>query len=63
LGKRKIIIVLKARILEERPFLKALGIEKPEDPRIEVFRISAGEAHFWTMADNLRESELQRVKF
>jgi pyridoxamine 5'-phosphate oxidase len=56
-------IPLKARILEERPFLKFLGIEKPEDPRIEICRIHTGEAHFWTMADNARESEIERIKF
>jgi pyridoxamine 5'-phosphate oxidase len=56
-------IALKTRILEERPFLRSLGIEKPEDPRIEVFRICTGEAHFWTLADNLKEPELERLQF
>ena len=56
-------IALKTRILEERPFLRSLGIEKPEDPRIEIFRICTGEAHFWTLADNLKEPELERIKF
>jgi pyridoxamine 5'-phosphate oxidase len=30
---------------------------------IEVFRLAHGEAHFWTIADILKEHELERVKF
>jgi uncharacterized pyridoxamine 5'-phosphate oxidase family protein len=29
----------------------------------EVFRIHSGEAHFWTLADTLREPELERIRF
>ena len=56
-------IALKTRALEERPFLKGLGIKGPEDPLLVVFRISKGEAYFWTMADNMKESEIERIKF
>jgi uncharacterized pyridoxamine 5'-phosphate oxidase family protein len=57
-------IALKTRIFEERRFLFAkVGIESPEDPRIEIFRIATGEAHFWTMNDILRERELERLRF
>jgi uncharacterized pyridoxamine 5'-phosphate oxidase family protein len=56
-------LALKTRIFEERSFLGSVGIESPEDPRLEVFRIATGEAHFWTMNDIMRERELERVKF
>lgn len=56
-------IALKERLLEERTFMKSLGTGKPEDPMFQVFRIYAGEAHFWTMNDILRESELERIGF
>jgi uncharacterized pyridoxamine 5'-phosphate oxidase family protein len=36
---------LKARLLEERPFLKAIGVGKPDDPLLAVFKIHTGEAH------------------
>ena len=56
-------IALRARVLEERPFLKGLGIEKPEDPLLVLFRVYQGEAYFWTMANNMKESEIERIKF
>ena len=57
-------IALKTRGFEERrPLMEAVGIQKPEDPMIEIFRIYTGEAHFWTLADNMKESEIERIKF
>ena len=56
-------VAVKTRICNARPFLKSLGIDGPEDPRIEVFRIATGEAHFWTMNDIMKERELERIKF
>ena len=53
---------LRSRLLEERPFLKAI-VRGPEDPVLAVFRIYKGEAHFWTMADNMREAEVPRARF
>jgi len=32
-------------------------------PFTQVFRISTGEAHFWTLADSLKEPEVERLKF
>jgi pyridoxamine 5'-phosphate oxidase len=32
-------------------------------PLVRPFRIATGEAHFWTAADNLKESEIERLKF
>jgi pyridoxamine 5'-phosphate oxidase len=38
---------LRARIWQERPFLKDLGAEGPNDPRLFIFRIAHGQAGFW----------------
>lgn len=54
---------LKKKALEDRPFLKDMGIESPEDPRLVVFRVHTGEAFFWTMKDSMRESEIERIRF
>ena len=54
---------LKSKVLAERPFLKGLGIQGPEDPLLVIFRVSSGEAYFWTMANNLKEAEIERIKF
>lgn len=53
---------LKARLLEERPFLKAI-VKGPNDPMLAILRIHEGEAHFWSMTDNLREADIPRIKF
>ncbi len=53
---------LRARLIEERPFLKAI-VEGPEDPALVIFRISHGEARFWTMELNMKEDEAPRVEF
>ncbi len=53
---------LKERLITERPFLKAI-IKGPDDPLLTIFRIPKGEAHFWTMAENMKESEIPRVQF
>jgi len=54
---------LKSKLLEERPFLKSLGIQKPDDPLFVLFRVNKGEAFFWTMADNMKELEIEKLKF
>lgn len=57
-------IGLRIKVLQDRPFLKqAYGIQKPEDPILVLFRIRKGEAYFWTMANNMKESEIQRISF
>ena len=56
-------IQLKARVLEERPYLMQTGIKGPEDPQLIVFRVYRGEAYIWTMPYSLRESEIERVRF
>ena len=56
-------IALKTRLLEERPFLRGLGVDDPASPMLAVFRIYTGEAYFWSMSENMRESESERIKF
>jgi len=53
---------LKSRLLEERPFLQAIA-SGPDDQKLQLFRIYTGEAHFWTIEDNLRESEIKKIVF
>ncbi|OPY50985.1 MAG: Pyridoxamine 5'-phosphate oxidase [Methanosaeta sp. PtaU1.Bin112] len=53
---------LRARLLEERPFLRAI-VNGPKDPLLTIFRIHEGEVQFWSMADNLREADTPRIKF
>lgn len=53
---------LRKKVAEERAALRQI-VGKPIEPLIEVFRIPSGEAHFWTMADILKESELERTRF
>jgi pyridoxamine 5'-phosphate oxidase len=54
---------LRVKILADRPFLKKLGIKGPDDPLFVVFQVYTGEAFFWTMADNMKEAEIDRAKF
>jgi uncharacterized pyridoxamine 5'-phosphate oxidase family protein len=50
------------RITQERSFLEPLA-GRPLADLWEVFRIPAGEAHYWTLPDVLKEPELERIKF
>lgn len=54
---------LKARLLDERPFLLAIGAGSPENQLLAIFRVPHGEAWFWSMAKNLCEAEIERVRF
>ena len=51
------------KCIKERPFLKAMGIEKPDNPLLSVFHLYTGEAYFWTMADSMKEADIPRIKF
>jgi pyridoxamine 5'-phosphate oxidase len=64
-GKVKIITdnKIRARCIEERPFLKNMGITTPDNPLLAVFQVYTGEAYFWTMADTMKEASLPRIKF
>jgi uncharacterized pyridoxamine 5'-phosphate oxidase family protein len=54
-GKAEFVgdIEVKKRLIEERPFLKQMGLTA-ESPGLIVFRVPKGEAHFWTMDTNMQ---------
>lgn len=58
-GKAEIIndIEMKKKCLEDRPFLKDLGLTAESD-ELFLFRIHHGKAHFWTMETNLIPKEI-----
>ena len=64
-GKVKIITdpKIRAKCIEERPFVKNFGITEPDNPLLAVFQVYTGEAYFWTMADSMKEADLPRIKF
>jgi uncharacterized pyridoxamine 5'-phosphate oxidase family protein len=64
-GEVKIITdnAIRARCIEERPFVKNFGIETPDNPLLAVFQVYKGEAYFWTMADSMKEADIPRIKF
>ncbi len=64
-GKVKFIddVALRARCIEERPFVKNFGITDPSNPLLAVFHLYTGEAYFWTMSDSMKEADIPRVKF
>jgi pyridoxamine 5'-phosphate oxidase len=51
---------LQEKVLNDRPFLKDFGITIGS-PKLVIFRLAHGEAHFWTRADNLKPKEI--IKF
>jgi pyridoxamine 5'-phosphate oxidase len=54
---------LKKKVLEDRPFLKDMGLKSPDDPRLAIFKIHNGKAFFWTMEYSMREAEIERIRF
>jgi pyridoxamine 5'-phosphate oxidase len=64
-GKARIITdsKIRAKCIEERPFVKNFGITEPDNPLLAVFQVYTGEAYFWTMADSMKEADLPRIKF
>jgi len=50
-------IRLKEKVMEERPFLKEFGLTV-NHPGLIIFRIPHGQAHFWTMENNLKPKEI-----
>ena len=64
-GKVKFITdtALRAKCIEERPFVKDFGITEPSNPLLAVFQVYTGEAYFWTMADSMKEADIPRIKF
>lgn len=56
-------LALKEKALEERSFLKALGMTRADDPNFILFRLAHGEAHFWKWENNLKEASIPRISF
>lgn len=54
---------LEERLLRDRPWLKEMLATAPARGELAIFRVAHGEAYFWTMADNMRESGAPRVRF
>ncbi len=54
---------MKAKCIEERPFVKNFGITEPNHPLLAVFHLYTGEAYFWTFADSMKEDQIPRFKF
>lgn len=52
----------KQRLLNERDYLRGFG-GKVDDPMFILLRIPHGKARFWTLANNLREKELEIIEF
>ena len=50
------------KVSAERAALEGI-IGRPLEPITEVFRISSGEARFWTLMDILKEPELATLRF
>ncbi len=51
---------LKKKVINDRPFLKELGMT-PQDERLVLFRVSQGEAYFWSWESNLLPKDI--IKF
>ena len=54
---------LRRKCIEDRPFIKEMGITDPEDPLLAIFHLYTGEAYFWTRADSMKEADIPREKF
>ncbi len=50
-------IKLKEKVINDRPFLKGFGITS-DSPKLIIFRISHGQAHFWTMENNFKPKQI-----
>ena len=48
---------LREKVLADRAFLKSFGVTV-DSPGLVLFRISHGEAHFWTMENNIKPKEI-----
>jgi pyridoxamine 5'-phosphate oxidase len=56
-------LAMREKCINERGFLKDLGICKPEDPMLAIFHLYTGEAYFWSGADSMKEASIPRIKF
>ena len=53
---------IKKQIYEKIKFLDDL-VGRSVEPLLEIFRIKSGDAHFWTLMDTMKESQIEHVKF
>jgi hypothetical protein len=51
------------QLFRDRPWVKDLPAAAPTSSGLAIFWLAQGEAYFWTMADNMRESEAPHAKF
>ena len=54
---------MKAKCINDRPFVKNFGITEPDNPLLAVFHLYTGEAYFWTFGDSMKEDQIPREKF
>ena len=54
---------IRAKCINDRPFVKNFGITEPGNPLLAVFHLYTGEAYFWTFGDSMKEAQIPRVKF
>jgi pyridoxamine 5'-phosphate oxidase len=54
---------LEARLFSDRPWVKDLMKTAPAGSDMVIFRVAHGEAYFWTMAVNMKEEDVPRVRF
>lgn len=52
---------LEERLYRDRPWVKDLLARAPNGGEVAIFRLAHGEAYFWTMANNMRESVSREV--
>lgn len=50
-------IAYKEKAFNDRPFLKSFGMTIEHCPNLFLFRIGHGQAHFWSMENNLKPKE------
>lgn len=50
------------RAIKHRDGLSEI-VGEPLDPYVEIFKITAGDAHFWTVMDAMKERQLKHVIF
>jgi len=50
----------KEQLIREKSYLKGFTAD---DPRFILLRLSHGSARFWTLADNMRERQLDEITF
>lgn len=54
---------LEERLFRDRPWVRDPMKAPPKDAKLAMFRITHGEAYFWTMEYNMRERDAPRVTF